>query len=117
MIILKFLDDVNAGYKKGSMYEFVRHDKRNDVFKVGNEYKYVEEEFRGDSYMLINNPTTIERLQFGIMQIAEYLDWDITKTYEDIKNKSKDELLCDFIKIKYLVLSDVENKVIDLLLR
>lgn len=117
LIILKFLYDVNAGYKKGSMYEFVRHDKRNDVFKVGNEYKYVEEEFRGDSYMLINNPTAIERLQFGIMQIAEYLGWDITKTYEDIKNKSKDELLCDFIKIKDLVLSDVENKVIDLLLR
>lgn len=116
MIILKFLDDVNAGYKKGSMYEFVKHEGRNDVFKVGNEYKYVEEEFRGDSYMLINNPSAIDRLQFGIIHFAEYLNFDITKTYESIKNKSKDELIHDFIKMKKLVLSNVENKVIDLLL-
>lgn len=98
------------------MYEFVKHEGRNDVFKVANEYKNVEEEFRGDSYMLIKNPTASERLQFGIMRIAEYLNFDITETYESIKNKSKDELILDFIKMKDLVLTDAENKVIDLLL-
>ena len=67
--------------------------------------------------LLIEEENKLIILKFLYDVNAGYLGWDITKTYEDIKNKSKDELLCDFIKIKDLVLSDVENKVIDLLLR
>lgn len=117
MKILIFLKNVNTGYKKGSMYEFIEHNKENDVFKINDKTDFVHSSNRGETYMIINNPSAIDRLQFAIMTIAEYLKWDITKTYESIKEKTKEDLIEQFIKMKELILLETENKVIDLLIR
>jgi len=67
--------------------------------------------------MIITNPTEIDRLHFGIMTLVQYLKFDITKTYKEIKTQSKEQLIDTFVKMKKLALDSVENEVIDLLVR
>lgn len=116
MKLIVFLKDVNTGYKKGSMYEFIKHDREKDVFKINGKMDYVHCSNRGDTYMIINNPSPIDRLQFAIIRMSEYLQWDVNNIHEDIKNKTKEELIEKFIKMKELILLEVENKIIDLLI-
>lgn len=116
MKILKFVAETNEGYKEGSMYEFLGNDIDRDKFKIGNNYDYVNCKYRGSTYMIISNPTEIDRLHFGIMTLAQYLKFDITKTYREIKEQSKEQLINTFIKMKKLVLDQAENEITDLLI-
>ena len=117
MQILKFLKDVNTGYKAGSMYKFSGNDGDRDEFKIElkNTYDYVHCRNRGDSYMIIKEPTDIDRLQFGIMTLADYLKFDVTKTYEDIKTKDKQSLIDTFIDMKALAMKKIENDIVAIL--
>ena len=117
MKILKFVAETKEGYKEGSMYEFSGSDVGRDEFKVGNNYDYVNCKNRGSTYMIIINPTEIDRLHFGIMTLVQYLKLDITKTYKEIKTQTKEQLIDTFVKMKKLTLDSVENKIIDLLVR
>lgn len=117
MKILKFIAETNEGYKECSMYEFSGNDIDRDKFKVSNNYDYVNCENRGSTYMIITDPTEIDRLHFGIMTLVQYLKFDVTKTYKEIKVQSKEQLIDTFIKMKKLALDSVENVIVGLLIR
>ena len=117
MKILKFVAETNEGYKEGSMYEFSGNDVDRDEFKIGDNYDYVNCKNRGSTYMIIANPTEIDRLHFGIMTLVQHLKFDITKTYKEIKIQSKEQLIDTFIKMKNLALDSAENEIIGLLVR
>ena len=114
MKLIKLYEDVNYGYKKGELFEFVKDDGNKTYFiNYDGKEDFFNTVFRGNTYSVID-ATPEDRLKYGILHLSYILGIDTKEVAEDIKEYEKDKLAEMFVTFKDMAVKNYERKLIEL---